>query len=308
MLAIPGFLSSFVILMFDVRKETVRFGITLFLLVFIFAGITGFQFQLDRLHQERGLASIRTTYLPPPHIFKPLTLGFHLAAADVLWIRSMQIFAEEIGPEDSNFLCRIISSIVDLDPRFYIAYIYGGLNLSVFARAPEHSNEILMKGLDQFPDDWQIPFFIGYNYFYELKDFGRAAQYMEIASQRPEHPFWLPAFSARLYAQAGDPQLAVELLYRLVQGTGDELLSERWKYELKTAIVKRDTSQLDRLVEEFSRRKGRIPGTLEELVAVGITQKLPEEPFGGYYYIEQETGRVKSSSPVKEYEVHFVHD
>lgn len=307
--AIPGFFNFSMYFNCTVTREGVKTARVLCLLVLVFFLVTvNFQYRLDIQKGVSGSSSIRATYLPPPHILKLLTLGFHPAVADILWIRSMQLFAEELGPEDDNFLYRIISSIIDLDPRFYIAYIYGGVNLSVFARAPDFSNKILIKGLSQFPDDWQIPFFVGYNYFYEFKDFTQAAQYMEIASQRPQHPPWLPAFSARLYAQAGDPQLAVELLYRLVQGAGDDPLRERWKHELKTAMVKRDTSQLNRLVEEFSHREGRIPDTLEELVAAGITQKLPEEPFGGYYYIEQETGRVRSSSPVKEYKVHFVHD
>jgi len=67
---------------------------------------------------------------------------------------------------------------------------------------------------------------------------------------------------------------------------------ESWN---RRVIVERDIIYLERKVREFEKLFGRKPVSLEELLERRLIERLPLEPFGGYYYLDRQSGEVKSS-------------
>ena len=227
---------------------------------------------------------------------KPAVLGYEQLVADIIWLKAIQVIGEDtVTPGGYDWVYHALDVVTTLDPKFAYAYQLGGVTLSVLGKAPEKSNLLLIKGMKENPDVWQIPFYIGFNNFFYLNDFGRAAEYMAKASELPGHPAYLPKLAARLYVQAGNPDIALEFLMQMHKETGDEKVRATLEERIKEVIVERDARYLEEAIKRYKDAYKAYPERLIELVERGIILELPNEPFGGYYYFNPEDGRIYSS-------------
>ena len=234
--------------------------------------------------------------LPRGEYLKPAVLGYEQLAADIIWLKAIQVIGEDtVTPGGYDWVYHALDVVTTLDPKFAYAYQLGGVTLSVLGKAPEKSNLLLIKGMKENPDVWQIPFYIGFNNFFYLNDFGRAAEYMAKASELPGHPAYLPKLAARLYVQAGNPDIALEFLMQMHKETGDEKVRATLEERIKEVIVERDARYLEEAIKRYKDAYKAYPERLIELVERGIILELPKEPFGGYYYFNSEDGMVYSS-------------
>jgi hypothetical protein len=53
---------------------------------------------------------------------------------------------------------------------------------------------------------------------------------------------------------------------------------------------------LDDAVAEYRRSRGKLPERLKDLVTADLLSGIPDEPFGGEYRLDQQTGEVSSST------------
>lgn len=175
-------------------------------------------------HQEVQALS----FLPSGEVLKPLVLGYDQVVADLIWLKVIQVVGEKrgISPEGYLFIAHAIDVLTTLDPKFDYAYQFGGVILSELGHLPAESNRLLQKGADANPIIWQLPFYMGYNYFFHLKDYHHAAEKMAIASRLPESPEWLPKLTSRLFVQANDPEVAIAFLQGMILETRDEKVRE----------------------------------------------------------------------------------
>jgi hypothetical protein len=65
---------------------------------------------------------------------------------------------------------------------------------------------------------------------------------------------------------------------------------------MKEVIIERDIRALESAVETYRTQHQALPMTLADLVAEGAVQNLPQEPFGGEYRLDPNTGSVSSST------------
>ena len=234
--------------------------------------------------------------LPRGEYLKPAVIGYEQLAADIIWLQAVQVIGEDtVTPNGYDWIYHALDVVTTLDPKFAYAYQLGGVTLSVLGKAPEKSNTLLLKGMRENPEVWQIPFYIGFNNFFYLNDYGRAAEYMAKASELPGHPAYLPKLAARLYVQAGDPDVALDFLLRMYKETADEKVRATLGERVKEVIVERDARFLEEAIKKYRNLYNAYPERLIELVERGIITKLPNEPFGGYYYFNPEDRRVYSS-------------
>ena len=234
--------------------------------------------------------------LPKGEYLKPVVLGYEQLAADIIWLQAIQVIGEDtVTPNGYDWIYHALDVVTTLDPEFSYAYQLGGVTLSVLGNAPEKSNALLLKGMRVNPDIWQIPFYIGFNNFFYLNDYGGAAEFMAKASELPGHPAYLPKLAARLYVQAGDPDVALEFLSRFYKETEDENVRDALEQRIKEVVVERDARLLEDAIKRYKDVYEAYPERLIQLVERGIITKLPNEPFGGYYYFKPEDGRVHSS-------------
>ncbi len=194
--------------------------------------------------------------------------------------------------------------VTDLDPQFWFAYLAAGTILGLHAGMPERSVAILAKGMRHNPTVWQLPFFAGYDYFFELHDARMAAKYFRIAAELPGSPAYLPKLAARMTVQAGDPDAALEFLERLYHQMADERLRAGLAYRMKEVTVERDIKILEEAVRRYHARSGKLPSRLEDLVASGILLDIPQEPLGGSYSLDASSGAVASSGLYERLTIH----
>lgn len=228
-------------------------------------------------------------YLPQGRYLKVAVLGYRQIAADLIWLKAIQHFGERRQtPEGYRWAYHAVDVVTDLDPQFVLAYQVAGTILGVWANLPHESIAILSKGMAHNPGIWQFPFYLGYDYFYELHDPLAAAKYFRIAAGLPGSPEYLARLAARMTVEAGDPDAALEFLERLyakLEDDTDSRLREGLAARIREVTAERDIRMLERAVQEFKKRYGRMPATLQDLVARRVLSRLPVEPLGGVYVL-----------------------
>ena len=280
--------------------HTVKHWIPLALLgIGLCAGIVATQISMNNV--QAGVPTLqRMSYLPDGQILKVAALGYREVVADVLWLQVIQAMGDRhVSPETGQWIYRALDVVTTLDPTFVRAYEAGAHALCTVVVMPEESNRLLEKGIRHNPQEWRLPFLLGFNLYFELGDNQKAAEAMTMAAQIPGAPEIIARLAAKLLVSAKSPQQAVELLAKIYEDTSDDNVKRLLEQRLREAIVERDLAMLEEAIGRFQTRYSQRPSRLDQLVQGGILRELPQEPFGGHYYYNAETGEVRSSE-VKE--------
>lgn len=206
-------------------------------------GFLSFSVALDRRPlQEVGE---ELAYLPKAKYLKPALLGFEHLAADLFWLEAIQYFGKHYEA-DRRYpkLYPLVDLVTSLDPQFLDAFRLGALFLTIARQYPE-AITIYEKGIAQNPDWWELPHDLGRLYYLELKDYPRALTWWERTAKLPGHPHYIPRFVARLYAQTGHLETALELWQEMYGSTDNEWVRETARQEI------------ERLLEQLKRERGR---------------------------------------------------
>jgi tetratricopeptide (TPR) repeat protein len=255
------------------------------------------QKELDQ-RQDRAVVQIEgLAQLPKGEYLKPALLGYHHLGADLLWLRLVQVVGKKRNTADEyEWMYHALDVITTLDPQYAYAYYAGGVILGDLANRPDLSNRLLEKGVTANPDVWNIPFLLGYNYYFLLGDAAKGAEHIMEAARRPDGPSYLPGLATRMAAEAGSPDTALAFLEARLRETQDQEMREVFANRMKEVIIERDIRALESAVETYRTQHQALPMTLADLVAEGAVQNLPQEPFGGEYRLDPNTGSVSSST------------
>ncbi len=265
-------------------------------LLFLSAGAALYtvQLRLDASRGERKTAE-EFMYLPGAQYLKVASLGYEQVLADLLWLQTIQHLGERnISGAGYDWIYKALDTVTTLDPKFLMPYAAGSLSLTIEAGKVDLSIKLLKKGVENIPDNWQLPFYLGFNYFFYSKDYKSAAKYIEMAASKPGSPPYLPALASRLYVEAEDPAYALQFLLRMYENTKDEKMRESLLTRINLLKAAVDVKVLQETVDLYIKKTGRKPSGLDELVSAGFLKGIPEEPNGGYYYIGDD-GKVHSS-------------
>lgn len=244
-------------------------------------------------------------YLPRGEYLRVAVLGYRQMAADLIWLKVVQHFGERKQTTGGYLWAyHAVDVLTDVDPKFAIAYQVTGTILGVWAGRVQESIAILTKGMRHNPEVWQLPFTVGYDYFYELCDPASAAPYFRIASLLPGAPSYLPKLAARMTVEGGDPDAALEFLKRFYDRVEDERLREALTQRMKEVIAEQNIRFLEEGVRRYKVRFGRLPGRLEDLVTNRIIAEIPAEPLGGVYELNHSNGTVTSTGLPERLRVH----
>lgn len=243
--------------------------------------------------------------LPDGPTLRILSLGFKDVIADVLWLRAVQAIGQRtVSEESGNWIYRAVDIVTTLDPQFVEAYEHGGIALCTVVVMPEESNRILEKGMKNNPQEWRLPFVLGINYYFELADDAKAAEYVAKAAAIGGGPPYLASFASRLYMNAKEPHKGIEFLSKSYEQTTDPEMKKFLAFRLKEAVVERDLQMFESAIAEYGRRFGTPPGSLGDLVTRGLIPAVPLDPMGGLYLYDYKSGNVRSTSLDHRYQTH----
>jgi hypothetical protein len=270
------------------------------IIVILFASIGWLQFHLDARHDRTVVQLESLAQLPKGQYLKPALLGYHHLGADVLWLRLVQVIGKKRNTEDEyEWMYHALDVITTLDLQYAYAYEVGGTVLTELAHRIDLSNRILEKGYAANPTVWRLPFQLGYNHFFYLADPSRAAGFIAQAARLPDRPAYLPGLATRMYAEAENPEVALEFLAAVWAQTDNTYAKAELETRMKELIIERDVRHLEHAVAQYHERNGTLPMQIHELLPKGDLDKMPKEPFGGEYVLDATTGTITSSTHPK---------
>jgi tetratricopeptide (TPR) repeat protein len=167
-----------------------------------------------------GARTEELMYFPSGRFLKEAAMGHDILMADMAWLRAVQYYGEH-RQTDRNYQMagHIFDVVTTLDPLFRNAYIFGGLVLAQDAGDVEKGVELLRKGVVNIPDDWLLPFELGFVYYLCASDMAQAHRWFMEAAARPNHPESVERFAAFTAAQSGDLYAALQLWGHLYEST-----------------------------------------------------------------------------------------
>jgi len=265
--------------------------------ILLLVSVGWLQGELDR-RQDRTVVQIEgLAQLPKGEYLKPALLGYHHLGADILWLKLVQVIGKKRNSADEyEWMYHALDVITTLDPQYAYAYYAGGVILGDLANRPDLSNRLLERGVSANPDVWNIPFLLGYNYYFLLGNPAKGAEYIMKAARLPDGPSYLPGLATRMAAEAGNPDTALAFLEARLRDTHDPEMREVLAYRMKEVIIERDLLILEGAVEAYRTQYRALPATFTDLVVAGALPALPQEPFGGDYRLDPKTGSISSST------------
>jgi len=246
--------------------------------------------------------NVRTTipvgYTIPSKFSRILALGNQGALSDFLFLKIATFIGGRSGPgrqlseEDWLFVTQSLDVVTDLDPYFVDPYMLAEGLLAWDAGKPEEANKLLVKGIQYRMSDWRLPFFVGFNYFYFLKDYKTASGFIMQASRLPGSPAYLATLGARLAYYSGKSKTALLFLQEMLADADDAMMRKRLRMRLQAL---EHAALIEDALDKFKTKEGRMPKKLFELVTAGYLITLPADPYGGKWGILK-NGRVFSTS------------
>lgn len=237
--------------------------------------------------------------LPGP-ILKIASLEFQGLTSDVLFLKAMVFmggtFERKEKPRVKDWewvwMEKILDTATELDPYFFDPYYFANAFFTWDAGKVNETNRILEKGTRYRDWDWMLPFYIGFNSFFFLQEDEKAATFLYEASRRPGGDPRLGSLASRLAFQGNRTETAILFLEEIAEKTSD--YSQKKQYETRIRAL-RSILVLETAIGAYKKKFGKNPFKIDELVERNILNRLPQDPYGGTYYIAQD-GRVKSTT------------
>ena len=173
-------------------------------------------------------------YLPDVRFLRLPRSATKNALADILWFRTIDYFGKHFrGDRLYPWLARMCDAVTELDPRAVHVYSFAGFILTWEAQNPDDGIRLLEKGVAQFPDSWQLHYYLGFSRFYFKNDLEGAVPHLRRAAELPgTHPY-VTRLAAMLYSQQYGTGMAREFLEELRDSGGaggmESVIGERLK-------------------------------------------------------------------------------
>jgi hypothetical protein len=202
-------------------------------------------------------------YLPSSTTLRRLALRHNELAADLVAARANVYYGSQlVARGQSRWLDQYLHTAIDLDPAFTRLYASGAAMLvyyggNITTEAVEKANSVLMRGEKAAPGDWNIPFQLGFNLFFELPgtvspDDPRVAHWRQAGADAFRRaalfegvPNWLPNLTARLLTKQGGDELAIRHLEQAYAATSSEETRAQIAGKLETLKNKRLVQQME---------------------------------------------------------------
>jgi len=194
-------------------------------------------------------------------------------------------------PADYMAMSRLLHASVKLDPYNMDSYYFAQSILVWDVQQVQVANRLLENGMKYRTWDWYLPFFAGFNYAYFLKDYPQAAKHYMRAAELTGNDLFAN-LAGRYLNEAGQNDLAISYLSTMVQGAKNQAVKKTLATRLRALEAARS---IEKARDAYRRATGRLPDSVEALLLSGYLRQLPEDPYGGRFYLESD-GRVKTTS------------
>jgi hypothetical protein len=240
-------------------------------------------------------------------LLKKLSLGYEPLLADIYWTRAVQYYGTRVGESGGNFalLEPLLTISTTLDPRLVVAYRFGAIFLSepkpIGAGRTDLAIRLVKRGVAANPGEWRLDYDLGLLYYWRLKDYHDASAAFLAGSNIPGAPFMtLKLMAASVAEKGGSIETSRMIFTELYQSTKDPAVRKMALTELRALRAQEDETHLDQLIQEYEKRFGRKPASVQDLIAARLLRGTPVDPAGYPYEIGPDgKSRVNPKSPIK---------
>ena len=268
-------------------------------LIVIFALITGVGLSLLKKEQlkelsQAQLAEQEALYLPNGNALKLLSAGYHNALADYFWFSTINYFGKHYRSDRSyKWLAHRCSLIQELDPIYMQVPEFCALILAFEAQDAKAARSVLQKAIQANPDKWRLHYLLGMNYLMFTKDAVKARNAFVTGAKKPDAEPFLVRLAAKQSFNLNEPELALQFLEDAIKNANSsEQKQALFKHYQKTFQEIR-IKQLEDLKTQFESMRNKPLQNLQELLELGINSKLLVDPFGGRYYLDEQSRAIK---------------
>ena len=275
-------------------------------LVLGFGGVWRLQERID-VQQSAVATEDDQVMLRSSKLVKGLSLEYAPLVADIYWTRVVQYFGNKHAGEqiDLRLLWPLLDVTNALDPQLMPVYHFGSTFLSTAsphgAGRPDLAVELLERGLKANPEEWRLYYDLGFVYYFDMKDYAKAANALYEGSKNPKAFVWMKAMAAKIAAEGNSTETSNFLWQDVYNTTKDPLVKENALRHLQLLRAQEDRKQIDAAADEYQKRFGLRPGRMSELVQSGLLLGEPVDPLG-YPYILSEAGKAELNlkTPLRE--------
>jgi tetratricopeptide (TPR) repeat protein len=230
-----------------------------------------------KISKQDSSYTLNSTFL------KLISIGNKRVFSNVLWVLTLlESDQEKYHKKDfSDWMYLRFHTVATLDPKFYQNYLYGGMYLSTIKDDLEGAAVIFELGIKEFPEDYYLKYYAGFNYFYEMGDFKRGYEMLRKIENHPKLTSHLRSIIGKLnFEVTKNYDVSLEFLKESIRLTNDEVLRTKLRSELYALQAQRDLECLN------SGRKGCYLVDLE-----------------GKSYIKETSGRWRAQKTFSPYKI-----
>jgi tetratricopeptide (TPR) repeat protein len=257
--------------------------------------LTGAQLKLTDLRDSRP-PEARLGFFPPAPVIRVLSADHYQFISHLISLQCLFYFGTLVEkrsqlPEFSRIYQALFTS-TRLDPYNMDAYYLAQAVLTFESGNIQRVNELLEYGFQHRTWDWYLPFFISFNYAYFVKDYEKAAVYLTKAAELNPKVHWFASLAARYYYEGGSTTLALAYLKEMIATTRSDAIKKRL---VMRAAAFEKILQIEQAMEAYKKHLQQDPKDLTDLVKAGILARIPVDPYGGSFYLD-DRGRVRTTS------------
>ena len=238
-------------------------------------------------------------FVPQPEVLKLAAADQRNFLADSLVMKALFYFgslvekssAKFVLPPDYFSIYKTIETSVQLDPYNLDAYYFAQAVIAWDAKRVKEANALLEYGIKYRDWDYQLPFFLGFNYAYFLKDYQQAAKYYQLAAELSGEPL-LASLAGRYMFESGQTDLALAYLETMEKGARNDAIKKNFSVRLEAF---REAKRVESAIRLFAADHGVPPPSIDALLEKGYLKRAPVDPYGGKFFIDEQ-GQVRSTS------------
>ena len=257
-------------------------------------------------------------FVPDPRAASAASFGFKAVLADYHWLQAVQIAGgrDVIDPASASHLGRLIDVVTTLNPHVGHPYRFAAVWLTNDPKQVREGIRLLERAIEHQPEEWRNYFYLGFNHFFYLGEYERAAEALEEAIHLEGRPAYLPRLVARLKSQHADIDVAEVFLRELLAASDDDEVKAKLKVSLDEIEIEYKARHLDRARAAYREITGRDIEAVDDLIrgSHAVLERLPNpEPEsmpkslsrGSVWELNRDEDRIESSYVGGRYEVHY---
>jgi tetratricopeptide (TPR) repeat protein len=228
----------------------------------------------------------------PPDLIKIFAGEFKGLAADYLLLElgSFMGSNQAIGSKNWEKIALAFEQTLQLDPYFQQTYVYVQGLLAWDGDMHEKAISLLDISRRHRPWDWRPGYYMGFDYYYFLKDYSKASEIFLDTAKIKGAPVLLAALGGRFAMKSGRTEAAIVLLKSMLE---DPELDKEGEREISDRIAAlRGVLLLENAIKKYKSRHNIYPPSLETLSEQGFIRQLPKNPYSDRYYYDKEGGQV----------------